>query len=246
VLKIPAQLGGRFSVLSAVGLFPLCMIDIDIDQLLAGARYMRDICLSNEDNYAVQTAAWQYALLQQGYDISNLFLFSNELQSCGKWWRQLMGESLGKAQSIDGQKNEQTFVPTVSVGSTDLHSVGQLYLANVAKIITQFVVVEQNHFELMLPDYAKFFSPLVKDIQNKSLADIMRAIFSGVQKAYIKKDLPFCTVTFPEKNAYYIGQFLQYKMFEICYIAKLLNIDPFDQPEVETYKIETREILSRE
>lgn len=245
-LEVPAQLGGRYSVFSPVGLFPLCMIDIDVDQLLEGARHMRDLCLQMQENPAAKTATWQYLLLQSGYDISNLFLFSNELQSCGKWWRQLMGESLGKAQSVDGQKNAQMLVPTVSVGSTDLHSVGQLYLANVVKIVTQFVVVEQNHFEIILPDYAQYFDPLVKDIQNRSLAEIMHAIVSGVQRAYTKKGLPFCTITFPEKNAYYVGQFLQYKMFEIYYIAKLLDINPFDQPEVEAYKSEIREILKKD
>lgn len=251
MLAIPAKVGGRFSVFSPVGLFPLCMIDVDIDALLEGAKHMREVCLRDSDNVAthncaIQTAAWQFALLQQGYDISNLFLFSNELRAVGRWWRQLMGESLGKAHKVDGKKNEQTWVPIMSVGSTDLHSVGQLYLANVAKIITQCVVVEQNHFELKVPDFAQYFDQLVQNIQNKSLQHIMHAIVQGVQKAYAKKDLPFCTITLPEKNAHYLGQLLQYKMFEICYMGYLLEVNPFDQPEVEAYKSETREILAHE
>ncbi len=250
-LEIPCNVGGRFSVLSAVGLFPLAMIDVDIDALLEGAKHMRDVCLGDSDNVAthniaVKTAAWQYALLQDGYNISNLFLFSNELRGLGKWWRQLVGESLGKAQKEDGTKNIQAIVPMMSLGSTDLHSVGQLYLANVAKVTTQFVMAEQNHFDIKLPDYAEYFDKLVPNIQHKSLANIMHAIVIGVQKAYAKKGLPFCTITLPEKNAHYVGQFLQYKMFEICYLGYLLEVNPFDQPEVEAYKSETRKILAYE
>ncbi len=245
-LEIPAKVGGRFSVFSAVGLFPLAMLDVDIDALLEGAKHMRNACLRESDNVAMQTAAWQYALLQDGYNIANLFLFSNELGSVGKWWRQLVGESLGKAHKKDGAKNERAVVPIVSLGSTDLHSVGQLYLANVAKIATQFVMVEQNHFNITLPDYAEYFDQFVPNIQSKSLANIMHAIVQGVQKAYAKKGLPFYTVTLPEKNAHCVGEFLQYKMFEICYLGYLLEVNPFDQPEVEAYKSETRKILAHE
>ena len=75
------------------------MLGIDIDELLRGAQEMRNVCLHKENNPAAQTAAWLYALIQKNYSIANLFLFSNELRSCGAWWRQLVGESLGKAQT---------------------------------------------------------------------------------------------------------------------------------------------------
>lgn len=244
-LEIPAHIGGRYSVFTAVGLFPLGMLNIDTDALLQGARDMRDQCLQTNDNPAAQTAARHYAWLHKGYNTANLFLFSNELHGCGSWWRQLVGESLGKAETLAGKPNTTALVPMVSVGTTDLHSVGQLYFANIAHIITQFVVIEHNRHEHQLPDY-KEFETLVPHIQTKSLAHIMHAIASGVQKAYAHKNLPFCTVILPENNAYYIGQFLIYKMFETVFLAHLLNVNAFDQPEVEVYKKEVRAILARE
>ena len=244
-LEIPAQIGGRYSVFTAVGLFPLGMIGIDIDNLLEGARAMRTLCLQKEDNPATQSAAWFFALLHKGYSVANLFLFSNELRSCGAWWRQLVGESLGKAQTRSGTPNNLPIVPTISIGTTDLHSVGQLYFADITKIITQFVVIEKDRSSLTLPDY-KEYDALVPHIQNKSISHIMHAIVAGVQKAYAEKKMPFCTVTLPEKNAYYIGQFLIYKMFEAIYLAQLLDVNAFDQPEVELYKKEVRAILAQE
>ena len=242
-LTIPAHVGGRYSVFTAVGLFPLAMLGIDIDELLRGAQDMRNVCLHKENNPAAQTAAWLYALIQKNYSIANLFLFSNELRSCGAWWRQLVGESLGKAQTISDTTNTQPIMPIVSIGTTDLHSVGQLYFADITKIISLCVIVEQNKKKLSHPDYQDFES-LVPHIQNTSTTHIMHAITTGVQKAYAHKNMPFCTLSLPEKNAYYIGQFLIYKMFETVYLAHLLEVNPFDQPEVEVYKKEVRAILA--
>lgn len=243
-LTIPALVGGRYSVFTPVGLFPLAMLGINIDELLRGAQNMRNVCLHKENNPAVQTAAWLYALIQKNYSIANLFLFSNELRGLGSWWRQLVGESLGKAQTISGDTNTQPIVPLVSIGTTDLHSVGQLYFADIAKIATQFVCVNKNECVLTLPNYQEF-ETLMPHIQNTSTGHIMHAIISGVQKAYAKKNLPFCTISLPEKNAYYLGQFLIYKMFETIYLAQLLDVNAFDQPEVEVYKKEVRAILAR-
>jgi glucose-6-phosphate isomerase len=243
-LEIPKYVGGRYSVFTAVGLFPLGMLGIDTKLLLQGARDMRTLCLQEEGSLAAQTAAWLFALMQKGYTVTNLFLFSNELRGCGAWWRQLVGESLGKAQTRDSAQNKLPIVPTISIGTTDLHSVGQLYFADVIKIATQFVAIKKDLCSLTVPYYQEF-ETLVPHIQQKTVSHIMYAITSGVQKAYAQKEMPFCTVTLPEKNAYYIGQFLLYKMFETVYLAHLLNVDAFDQPEVEIYKKEVRAILAR-
>lgn len=244
-LTIPAHVGGRYSVLTAVGLFPLAMLGININELLRGAQAMRDRCLQKENNPAAQTAAWLYALMQKKYTIANLFLFSNELRGLGSWWRQLVGESLGKAQTTGGTPNAQPIVPIISIGTTDLHSVGQLYFADITNIITLCVSVNNSECILTLPDYQDF-EMLVPHIQGKKIGDIMHAIMAGVQKAYTHKNMPFCTTSLPEKNAYYIGQFLMYKMFETVYLAYLLEVNAFDQPEVEVYKKEVRTILARE
>jgi len=185
-------------------------------------------------------------LFRQDYDLHNLFLFSSDLHALGDWWRQLYGESLGKEQKIDGQRLQKAIVPIVSMGTTDLHSMGQLYLADVAPIITTFVRIQTDRFDLQLPDYQQYFENLVANMQKKSLASIMNAIIDGIQKAYARRKLPFANITLPEESAFCIGEFLQLKMMEAVYLGYLLEVNPFDQPNVELYKKETREILAHE
>jgi glucose-6-phosphate isomerase len=148
-----------------------------------------------------------------------------------------MGESLGKANI--------GLTPTVSIGSTDLHSVGQLYLGGAKNKFTTFVSTQKQKHTVKIPNF-KEFDVLVENIQNKSLSFIMDSILHGVQKAYKNNHVPFCTVVLPEINAYYVGQFLQLSMLEMIYLGKLLKVNPFDQPHVELYKQETRKILAHE
>src|SRR5207245_393158 len=125
--------------------------------------------------------------------------------------------------------------PTISIGSTDLHSVAQLYLAGPYNRFTTFIAVEKNKSNLQLPDYQEFES-LVPKIQGKTLSSIMHAILEGTKKAYLLDNRPFVSVTIPEKNAYYVGQYMQIKMIEMMYLGYLLNVNHFDQQDVEKYK----------
>ncbi len=247
VLTIPALVGGRYSVFSAVGLFPLCFLDIDIKKLMEGARAGYE--MSTQKIVAANAAATSALLLATHYHagkmIHDTFLFSVALESVGAWYRQLSAESIGKAQTRDGDDIHVGLLPTISIGSTDLHSVAQLYLAGPINRFTTFIAVEKNNTDLTLPNCQEFES-IVPNIQGASLATIMNAILHGTQKAYANQNLPFVTWNVPEKSAYYIGQFMQIKMIEIMYLGFLLNINPFDQPEVEKYKTETRRILAQE
>lgn len=241
-LTIPAQVGGRYSVLTAVGLFPLGLIGIDVTHLLQGASAMRTACLGKQSP-ALETAAWLYGLMQRGYHLYNLFLFSNELRGCGDWWRQLVGESLGKALRLDGRRNTQPIVPIVSIGTTDLHSVGQLYFADIARIATQFITIDKQP-DLTLPAYAEF-EQLIAHIQGKKVGTLMHAISTGVEKTYSAKHLPYSTLTI-DTSAFAVGQLLMLKMFETVFLAHLLEVNAFDQPEVEDYKQQVRDILEKE
>lgn len=246
-LEIPAKIGGRYSVLSAVGLFPLAMINIDIENLLKGAQQTTSLCLkSDHTNPAALSAAWQYALCKEGYHISNLFAFSNELSGLCKWWKQLVAESLGKEKKRDGIPNKDVILPITSLGPTDMHSIGQLFLANIIPIATTFVMYDPKEQSPIIPHYEEQFNSLVANIQGKPLITISKSILQGVKKTYKIKELPYRTITIPEKTAYCIGQFLQQAMFEIIYLGYLQGVYPFDQPAVELYKQETRKILAHE
>lgn len=246
-LTIPQQVGGRYSVFSAVGLFPLGLIGIDIDALCAGAQQAVERCTSlvTSDNDAVLRAAVLYAQYQAGKIIHDTFMFSVDGESLGKWYRQLVGESIGKALDREGNQIHVGITPTVSIGSTDLHSVGQLYLGGPRDKVTTFIAVAKTKSHLVVPEYDSF-EKLVAKIQGKSVSSILNAILHGVQTAYAHAGLPFMTIMLPEKRAEYIGQCMQMQMLEVMYLGYMFNVDPFDQPEVELYKKETRKILAHE
>lgn len=246
-LSIPKLVGGRYSVFSAVGLFPLGLIGVDIDELCAGAQEAveHNTSLDIEHNHALQRAAVLYAQYQEGKHIHDSFMFTVDGASLGAWYRQLMGESIGKEHDRSGKQVRIGITPTVSMGSVDLHSVGQLYLGGPRDKVTTFVAVEQDNHALTLPQYAAFEN-LVAKIQGKSVSSIFMAILQGVQTAYKNEGLPFMTIMLPKKEARYIGSLMQMQMLEIIYLGYIFNIDPFDQPQVELYKKETRKILSHE
>ncbi len=245
VLEIPKKVGGRYSVFSPVGLFPLGLIGVDIDSLLEGAVQMRDICLSKNimENPAALSAALICLQYHKGKNIHNLFLFGSDLESVGKWYRQLMGESLGKEYNRKGEQVFEGITPTFSIGSTDLHSVAQLYLGGPFDKFTTFVTVENSRSKIDIPNLPEY-SQLVDNIQGKPLSEIMDAIEKGVKIAYRKRKRPFIEVILPDKSESSIGQLLQFKMMEMMYLGALLEVNPFDQPNVESYKSETRKILA--
>ena len=247
VLEVPKMVGGRYSVFSPVGLFPLGLLGLNIEQLLDGARFTRDLCIQSdiEKNAAAICAAVKYLHYLEGKNIFDLFLFSNDLESVGKWHRQLMAESLGKEFDKKGERVNIGITPTVSIGSTDLHSMAQLYLGGPYDKFTSFVCVEKNNSDINVPRL-EGYSELVSGIQGKSLKTIMDAILEGTKKAFRKDKRPFVEITLPDKSEGSVGQFLQLKMIVTIYLGYLLNVNPFDQPDVETYKKETREILSPE
>ena len=246
VLEIPQKVGGRYSIFSPAGLFPLGLLGIDIERLLDGATHMREVCIDTniEKNPAAISAAIQYLHYESGKNISDLFLFANDLESLGKWCRQLMAESLGKEFNKKGKTVNIGITPVVSIGSTDLHSMAQLYLGGPYDKFTTFLSVEDSNSHINVPTL-KGYSKLVYGIQGKSLESIMDAIVEGTEAAFRKGERPFMEIKLPCKSEYSIGQFLQFKMIEIIFLGYLLDVNPFDQPNVESYKEETRKILQK-
>ena len=244
VLEVPPLVGGRYSVFSAVGLFPLAMIGVDIDALLRGAAHMVELCTiqDGEQNIAAQSAVLFYELYQRGYVIHNLFPFAVDLCALGLWCRQLTAESLGKEHTLDGTKINVGITPTVSVGSTDLHSIVELHLAGPDNTMTTFISVGQFHQKMVVPS-CKQLQHLVPHIQGKSLDVITTALLGGTKKAYASARRPYMSVLFPSKSPEIIGQFMQWKMLETMYLGDLFNINPFIQPQVELYKKEARVLL---
>lgn len=246
-LSLPKNVGGRYSIFSAVGLFPLRLAGVHTGELIEGASAMRDRCLKpgGEENPAFLGAISAYLLSKKKLNIYNSFFFNSELESIGKWWRQLFAESLGKRYSIDGGSVYAGMTPIVSIGSTDLHSMVQLYFGGPKDKFTNFIYAQKESGQkgraIVPPEHA--FMKLAPDISGKDFTDIMFAILSGTKEAYKEHALPFVETVLPDISEYSIGQFLQLKMMETMFLAKLWNINAFDQPEVESYKKFTRELL---
>ena len=238
LLEIPKLVGGRYSVFSPVGLFLCGMVGIDVAKLCAGAAHMIEQCINQdiEENPALMSALIHYSYYRQGVTISDLFLFSVDLEAVGHWYRQLLAESIGKEFDRDGNRVLVGITPTISLGSIDLHSVAQLYLGGPRDKFTTFVTVERSAHTVTVPQESPLFG-------GKTFVTIMHALSEGTQSAYLKNERPFCSVILPEKNEWYIGQFLQFKMIETMYLGFLLHVDPFDQPNVELYKQEAHRLL---
>jgi len=244
LLFIPKEVGGRYSVFSPVGLFPLILLGVDCKELLNGARAMREQCLSmkSEKNPALQSALVQFLLSLEQRTISDMFLFAPSLESLGKWYRQLLAESIGKEFDRDGKVVHCGIMPTVSIGSTDLHSMGQLYLAGPRDKMTTFVSVGNNTKSVSVPKKG-VFNGLVDSIYGKTSSEIMSAILIGIKRTYQKKKIPFCEIILDDISPKSLGEFMQFKMMEVMFLGELFNVNAFDQPNVEEYKIETKRIL---
>ena len=231
---IPPGVGGRYSVLSPVGIIPLAILGIDTQKLLVGARTALKESLGElASSPAAQRASNRYEQLTQEKDVHELFVFSKQLRSVGAWTRQLLAESLGK--------EGRGFTPTTAVGSTDLHSVAQLRLAGRDHAHTTFLTVE-NQPPIELP-VDEDFSALVEDLQEKPLANVLTAIADATKHAYKEAGRSYDEIILAEIREEAIGYVLQLLMLETMYLAAQLEINAYDQPAVEQYKTKTRELL---
>ncbi len=242
LLEIPKQVGGRYSVFTPVGLFPLMLLGVDVQGLCKGAGAALPSCLNTsiEINEAAQNALSLYAHYKEGYTLHNLFVFSPYLVLLGHWYKQLIGESLGKKESKDGRIVEAGFTPLVSLGTTDLHSVAQLYLAGPRTMYTSFIFFEDESDTLKIP--GNIISSIIPGMPHRTVTVVKSAIVQGTINAFKKEKRPSMSTSL-EQTAESIGAFLMIKMVETMLLGRLLEINPFDQPAVELYKQETRDIL---
>ena len=241
-LIIPKNIGGRYSVFSYVGITPLVFIFKDkVSELISGARVAIQDCTSFELNPALRSAVITYLFFKNNIKINNNFFFNPDLEYVGKWIRQLIGESLGKEKDENGKTVNTGITPIVSIGSTDLHSMAQLYIGGPNDKLTNFIFVneEKNNKITEIP----ITKNLVPNMEGKTVFDINKAIYLGVKKAYKNKERPFNEIIFQKLDFFNIGYFLQFKMIEVMYLARLMNLNAFDQPNVEDYKKETRKLM---
>ena len=177
--------------------------------------------------------------LQNKYHHYNFFAFEPRLTKLGEWYRQLFAESLGKETTQNGKKVKESMLPTIST-ATELHSVGQLYFSKIADVYTDFVTFDDENVDFKTVKSNK----LASGLKGLSMQEITTGLYGGVISAYQERGLPYRTTVFDESLPYSLGLFIGMRFREIMYTAHLTDVNAFDQPNVELYKIKTKAILN--
>jgi glucose-6-phosphate isomerase len=246
-LPVPSNVGGRFSVLSAVGLLPAAMTGISIRELLAGAAEMDERC-RNPD--LMQNPAALYAVLQYLADtelkapIQVMMPYSDPLKDIADWFRQLWAESLGKANSLDG---EQIFVgptPVKSLGATDQHSQVQLYMEGPFDKTITFVMAQDRQEDITIPNVYPDIDELGY-LGGHTLAELLRVEKEATEAALTQRNRMNMTIDLPTVSAGTIGELLMLLQIATVYAGAHYKVDPLDQPGVELGKQLTYGIIGR-
>ena len=228
---IPDNVGGRFSVLTPVGLLPIAVAGFDVKQLVAGAADMEKACgkdVAFEENPAAIYAATRQALYTQaGKKIEIVCNFQPKLHYFAEWWKQLYGESEGKDQ--------KGIFPAACDFTTDLHSMGQWIQQGERSIFETVISVETPNEKLLFPHDDENLDGL-NFLEGKRVDEVNKMAELGTRLAHVDGSVPNILVNIPELNAYYLGQLI-YFFEKACGISGLLEeVNPFNQPGVEAYK----------
>lgn len=225
---VPDDVGGRYSVLTAVGLLPIAAAGIDIDALMEGARAMRRQLLDNPgQNIACEYAALRNGLLRQGKTVEILANYEPGLHYLGEWWKQLYGESEGK----DGKG----IFPAAVDLTTDLHSMGQ-YIQDGSRFLMESVIgVEQSARPLLIREQPEDSDGL-NYLAGRNLDFVNESALQGTRLAHLDGGVPVSLIRLPRLDADHLGQLLYFFEYACGVSGYMLGVNPFDQPGVESYK----------
>ncbi len=226
---VPDDVGGRFSVLTAVGLLPIAVSGADIDRLMAGAAEGRRLALETpyEDNDALQYAALRNILYRKGKSVEILANYEPSVHYVSEWWKQLYGESEGKDQ-------KGIFPASVDL-TTDLHSMGQ-FIQDGARIMFETVIdIEKSRRSITIPAEEQDLDGLGY-LQGNTVEFANRAAMNGTILAHTDGQVPNLIVHVPEPDEFYLGELFYFFEFACGVSGYLLGVNPFNQPGVESYK----------
>lgn len=245
-LEVPEGVGGRFSVLSAVGLFSSAMCGVDIDELMVGAADMDKRCKEQDPlkNPAAMLAAIHYLLNDKGKDIAVMMPYSTSLYSLADWFGQLWAESLGKQNGLKRKNVYAGQTPVKALGTTDQHSQVQLYREGPNDKIITFLEVERFGQKLAIPSSMQDVQTL-KYLAGSNFQTLIRSEKLATEYALLESNRPTMSVLFPQINAATVGQFLYLYEVAVSYMGGLLDINPYDQPAVQLGKDATYALMGK-
>ena len=226
---VPDDVGGRFSVLTAVGLLPIAVSGADIDRLMEGAASMRKICLDTpyESNPAMLYAAVRNILYRKGKCVEVLANYEPSLHFVSEWWKQLYGESEGKDQ-------KGIFPASVDL-TTDLHSMGQ-FIQDGARIMFETVIELTKSTEEIVLEAEDTDLDGMNYLAGKTVDFVNKSAMKGTQLAHVDGGVPNLMIHLPEQNEFYLGQLFYFFEFACGVSGYMLGVNPFNQPGVESYK----------
>lgn len=244
--EIPETVGGRFSVLTAVGLVPAALIGIDIEKLLEGARSMRDSFLNEnfDHNLPFQLATIQYLLSQKGKTINVMMPYSQKLIRFADWWKQLLAESIGKRVDRTGKEVLVGITPVNALGVTDQHSQSQLYNEGPNDKLHIFLKVNDHGPELKIPSPPQKF-PELDYLKDVSFNHLLQTEMEGTIQSLTKNHRPNITLEIDAVNEYTLGEFFMLFEATTAFLGEFFNINAFDQPGVELGKQITKQLLKK-
>lgn len=226
---VPDNVGGRYSVLTPVGLLPIAVAGIDIEELINGALAVENYCKENQnaDNVVAQYAVARQALYHDGKTNEILVSYEPRLQYIAEWWKQLYGESEGK----DGKG----IFPASDIFTTDLHSMGQYIQDGLRNIFETVISVEKPTKEIRIP-LADSDLDQLNYIAGKRLSEVNHTAETATILAHVDGGVPNIMIQIPEISAYTIGELIYFFEMGCALSGYMLEVNPFDQPGVEAYK----------
>lgn len=233
---IPPDVGGRYSVLSPVGLLPIAAVGIDIGELLRGARDLRKVSLQEENNPVLQYAAARNLLYHQGKKMEILVHYNSRLFYLAEWWKQLFGESEGK--------DERGIFPVAVGNTTDLHSLGQ-YIQDGERTIFETVLhVEESEHKVFIPADENNMDTL-NYLSGNRLGFVNHQAEKGTTIAHVDGGVSNILLSIPKISPYYVGQLIWFYELACAVSGYMLGVNPFDQPGVEAYKRNMFKLLGK-
>ncbi len=242
----PPGVGGRYSVLSAAGIYPALAVGIGARKLLSGARGMLERCRSTavKDNPALLNAALLHAMDLKGKRLHVFMPYSHALKLFSDWFAQLWAESLGKRLSVDGQAVETGPTPVKALGATDQHSQIQLYVEGPRDKVITFVVVDAFRRKARIPKGFARHEQFAY-LGGRTFVQLMHAEKLGTEVALAEAGRPNETITLPRVDEESVGELVMMLELQTAFAGRLYGVNPFDQPGVEAGKVAACALLGR-